>query len=236
VPTARCEPGSAGTRPRPVARCGEPRCASTSSSAGPAAGSAARRDGYPDRALVAHGHAPPLVVRAELGELLDRVGGVQQAGLAVQRVNLPHLCERELQRRVFRRKRWRGAAAARVRGRGASRSRSREKVAHIHSTTPGWACSGVKSAHFEPQCWRATITSDSSRPASVGSYIEPGPSGLGRMSSTPARSRSRNRFESRPRDRPGAQSAISLKVRQPRMTMLRRMMIDQRSARSSEAR
>jgi hypothetical protein len=45
-----------------------------------------------------------------------------------------------------------------------------------------------------------------------------------------------HRLESKPRDRPGAPSAISLKVRQPRMTMLRRMMMDQRSASSSDAR
>lgn len=80
------------------------------------------------------------------------------------------------------------------------------------------------------------MTSDSSRPAWVGSYVEPGPAGLGRISTTPARSKSRNRFDSRPRDNPGAPSAISLKVLQPMRTMLRRMMKVQRSANSSDAR
>jgi hypothetical protein len=59
---------------------------------------------------------------------------------------------------------------------------------------------------------------------------------LGRISITPARSKSRNRFESRPRDSPGAPSAISLKVLQPIRTMLRKMMKDHRSANSSDAR
>jgi hypothetical protein len=57
------------------------------------------------------------------------------------------------------------------------------------------------------------MTSESSRPAWVGAYVDPGPSGLGRISITPARSNSFNRFESRPRDKPGAPSAISLYVR-----------------------
>lgn len=82
---------------------------------------------------------------------------------------------------------------------------------------------------------KSRITSHSSRPAPVGSYIDPRPSGLGRISMTPARCSSRNRFESSPRDRPGAPSAISLKVLQP-MRMLRRMMMDQRSANTSAAR
>jgi hypothetical protein len=80
------------------------------------------------------------------------------------------------------------------------------------------------------------MTSDSSRPASVGSYVDPGPSSLGRITITPAFCSSRNRFDSRPRDKPGTPSAISLKVLQPKITMLRRMMIDQRSASSSDAR
>src|SRR4029453_13363746 len=49
----------------------------------------------------------------------------------------------------------------------------------------------------------------------------------------PARSRSRSRLESSPRDRPGAPSAISLKVWQPTRMFLRMIMV-QRSARSSD--
>ena len=78
------------------------------------------------------------------------------------------------------------------------------------------------------------MTSDSPDP--LGRLVDRAVAvGLGPDSSTPARSRSRSRFDSSPRDRPGAPSAISLNVRQPRMTMLRRMMIDQRSASSSDA-
>src|SRR4029450_2039799 len=61
------------------------------------------------------------------------------------------------------------------------------------------------------------------------------PTGLGRISITPARSSSRRRFESSPRESPGAPTAISLNVRQPTMTMFRMMMKDQRSGRSCEA-
>jgi hypothetical protein len=80
------------------------------------------------------------------------------------------------------------------------------------------------------------MTSDNSRPAAVGWYVDPGPFSLGQISITPACASSRNRLDSSPRDRPGTPSAISLNVRQPKITMLRRMMIDQRSASSSDAR
>ncbi len=81
----------------------------------------------------------------------------------------------------------------------------------------------------------ASSTPARSLPAGVGSYTDPRPFGLGRISSTPARSSSRRRLASSARDSPGAPAAISLKVRQP-SSRLRRMIGVQRSARISEPR
>jgi hypothetical protein len=71
------------------------------------------------------------------------------------------------------------------------RSRTRYRVAHANRTTPGCACSGFSSTHLVSHRWSASRTSGSSRPAWVGSYVEPGPLDLRRISS-----HRRERFES----------------------------------------
>ena len=119
--------------------------------------------------------------------------------------------------------------------RSGSRSRRRNVCIQDHSTTSGSAWSPVISVQRSAQPPIDSSTPARSRPAGVGSYTDPRPFGLARISSTPARSSSRSRRASRARDSPGAPAAISLKVRQP-SSRFRRMIGVQRSARISEPR
>ncbi len=135
---------------------------------------------------------------------------------------------------LSRRPRWSNSKRTTTRPSG-RRSRRRNERHHAHRTVSGSACSIARSVHRSAQSPRVCSTPQRSRPAGVGSYSDPRPPGLGRISMRPARWISCNRRVSNARDRPGAPGAISLKVRQPRRR-LRKMMGVQRSATISDPR